>query len=86
MEDNQKCVRRFICEVATGILPANDYATIIKDLLTANLDVIVDSTKEPYSRAAKRGATHKTIEKCQADYVCDSTGQEIYNNLNLIGA
>ena len=86
MEDDHKCVRRFICEVATGKLSATDYFPIIKDLLNTNLDVIADSSKEPYARAAKRGATHKKIEKCQADYVCDYSGEEIYNKLNLFGA
>merc|ERR1712080_88648 len=32
MEDNQKCVQRFLCEAATGKLAAADFSSVIKDL------------------------------------------------------
>jgi hypothetical protein len=83
LEDGHKCVRRFLCEVAAGKLVAEDYVDVVKDLVGSSLDGIVDAAKEPYARAAKRGSTHKNADKCQNDYLCEFTGKQIYNKLNL---
>merc|ERR1712128_116530 len=81
-----KCVRRFLCEVSTGHLNAPDYLATVKPLMSETLEAIIDSAKFPYSAAAKSGARHNSIEKCQFKYSCPKTGAEIYQALALYGA
>merc|ERR1711970_1440730 len=84
--EEAKCVRRFLCEVATGQLNAPDYLATVKPLLSESLEAIVDSSKFPYSEAVKSGARHSSIEKCQFKYSCPKTGAQIYEALALYGA
>merc|ERR1712083_624631 len=82
MEDNQKCVQRFICEAATGKLVTQDFSSVIKNLVSSSVEESI-SPKKIYARAAKRGAGHRKIEKCQADFICNFTGEQLYKQLNL---
>merc|ERR1739838_530592 len=84
--EEAKCVRRFLCEVATGHLNAPDYLSSVKPLLSESLEAIIDSSKFPYSEAVKSGARHNSIEKCQFKFSCPGSGAEIYEALALYGA
>merc|ERR1711892_251076 len=84
--EEAKCVRRFLCEVATGHLNAPDYLSTVKPLLSESLETILDSSKFPYSEAVKSGARHNSVEKCQFKYSCPKSGAEIYKALALYGA
>merc|ERR1739838_629984 len=84
--EEAKCVRRFLCEVATGHLNAPEYLSTVKPLLSESLETIIDSSKFPYSEAVKSGARHNSVEKCQFKYSCPKSGAEIYKALALYGA
>ena len=84
--EEAKCVRRFLCEVATGHLNAPEYLSTVKPLMSESLESIVDSSKFPYSAAVKSGARHNSIEKCQFKFSCPKSGAEIYEALALYGA
>jgi len=84
--EEDKCVRRFLCEVATGKLVAPEYMTTVKPLISSSLDAQLDSAKFVFSEAAKSGARHTSIEKCQAKYSCPSTGAQIYSAAKNYGA
>jgi len=83
--EEEKCVRRFVCEVATGHLEAPEYQPAIKALLEANLENEVDSPKFVYSEAVKSGARHTSVETCQAKYSCPKSGAEIYSAMASLG-
>lgn len=84
--EEAKCVRRFLCEVATGQLTAPEYLGTVEPLLAQPLDQQVDSVKFIYSEAVKSGARHQNIEKCQAKFSCPKTGAEIYTAMAAYGA
>jgi len=83
--EEDKCVRRFVCEVATGKLQAPEYLPAIKALQSANLELEVDSPKFVYSEAVKSGSKHTSVQKCQEKYSCPKTGAEIYSAMANIG-
>merc|ERR1712066_1187936 len=68
--EDQQCVRRFLCEVASGELSAPDYLSTVESLKTENLNALVGSAELPYSEAVKYGAKVKTIKQCEAKYLC----------------
>merc|ERR1719150_3185529 len=84
--EDQQCVRRFLCEVASGELSAPEYLSTVKSLQTENLNALVGTAELPYSEAVKYGAKVKTIKNCQAKYVCPQTGMEILLAAGLQGA
>merc|ERR1711872_53889 len=84
--EEKKCVRRFVCEVATGQLRAPEYLAAVKPLLAESLDSQIDSAKFIFSEAAKSGARHTSVEKCQVKYSCPKTGGEIYAAAKNYGA
>jgi len=84
--EEEKCVRRFVCEVATGHLNAPEYNSVISALLEANLELEVDSPKFVYSEAVKSGSRHQSVEQCQLKYSCPKTGSDIYTAMKQIGA
>merc|ERR1711990_679254 len=76
LEDHQ-CVRRFLCEVASGELEAPEYLKSVKALQAENLNALVGSAELPYSEAVKYGAKVKSVKECQAKYECGQTGLEL---------
>merc|ERR1712024_243021 len=76
LEDLQ-CVRRFLCDVATGELSAPDYLSTVKSLQAENLNLLIGSAELPYSEAVKYGAKVKSMKQCEAKYVCGQTGQQL---------
>jgi len=85
LEDLQ-CVRRFLCDVATGELSAPDYLSTVKSLQAENLNLLIGSAELPYSEAVKYGAKVKSMKQCEAKYVCGQTGQQILLAAGLQGA
>merc|ERR1712045_499322 len=85
LEDHQ-CVRRFLCEVASGELEAPEYLKSVKALQAENLNALVGSAELPYSEAVKYGAKVKSVKECQAKYECGQTGLEILLASGLQGA
>merc|ERR1719225_952363 len=85
LEDLQ-CVRRFLCDVATGELSAPDYLSTVKSLQAENLNLLIGSAELPYSEAVKYGAKVKSMKQCEAKYVCGQTGQQILMAAGLQGA
>merc|ERR1712066_43513 len=83
---DQQCVRRFLCEVASGELSAPEYLSTVQSLKAENLNALVGSAELPFSEAVKFGAKVKTIKNCQAKYVCPQTGMEILLAAGLQGA
>merc|ERR1712045_933425 len=84
--EDQQCVRRFLCEIASGELSAPDYLQAVKHLQTENLNALVGSAELPYSEAVKYGAQVKSGKQCQAKYQCPQTGLEILLATGLRGA
>merc|ERR1712024_170469 len=85
MEDLQ-CVRRFLCDVATGELSAPDYLSTVKSLQAEKLNLLIGSAELPYSEAVKYDAKVKSMKQCEAKYVCAQTGQQILLAAGLQGA
>merc|ERR1712203_306873 len=85
LEDLQ-CVRRFLCDVASGELSAPDYLSTVKSLQAENLNLLIGSAELPYSEAVKYGAKVKSMKQCEAKYVCGQTGQQILLAAGLQGA
>merc|ERR1711973_317409 len=84
--EEDKCVRRFVCEVATGQLVAPEYMGTVKSLLGESLDSQIDSAKFVFSEAAKSGQRHGSAKKCQEKYTCPRTGADIYRAAINYGA
>merc|ERR1711997_1259835 len=84
--EDQQCVRRFLCDVATGELSAPDYLSTVKSLQAENLNLLIGSAELPYSEAVKYGAKVKSMKQCEAKYVCGQTGQQILLAAGLQGA
>merc|ERR1712058_141240 len=84
--EEAKCVRRFLCEVATGKLKAPEFRPSLQALYTNQVNNALQSAKFPYSQAVKDGARHGNVLKCQSAYSCPKTGAEIYTALALAGA
>merc|ERR1712198_5039 len=84
--EEDKCVRRFVCEVATGGLTAPEYVNVIQPLISEPLDSQIDSAKFVYSEAAKSGDRHRNTKKCQEKYSCPRTGAQIYRAAVNYGA
>merc|ERR1719333_250158 len=72
--EDQQCIRRFLCEVASGELSAPEYLSTVKSLQTENLNALVGTAELPYSEAVKYGAKVKSIKQCQTKYSCSKTG------------
>merc|ERR1712130_39692 len=70
--EQEKCVRRFLCEVATGLLNAPDYLQQVESMKAENLENLIGSPELPYTESVKYGAKTKNIVKCQNKYVCPS--------------
>ena len=84
--EDQQCVRRFLCEVASGELSAPEYLSTVKSLQTENLNALVGTAELPYSEAVKYGAKVKSIKQCQTKYSCSKTGLEMLLAAGLQGA
>merc|ERR1712018_156708 len=79
-----QCIRRLICDVATGALPAAESDEVIlapfKGTSLADADVSAHSFD--YLVAQENGKNFKSVEKCELRYSCPlSAGQlrEIFN-------
>merc|ERR1711974_412401 len=83
--EDQQCVRRFLCEVASGELSAPEYLSTVKSLQTENLNALVGTAELPYSEAVKHGAKVKSIKQCQTKYSCSKTGLEMLLAAGLQG-
>ena len=84
--EHEKCVRRFVCEVGTGLLEAPEYLRQVETMKAENLEALVGSPELPYTESAKYGAKTKNLSKCQSKYKCPKTGREILLYLGLYGA
>jgi len=84
--EQEKCVRRFLCEVASGQLQAPEYLQSVESMKAENLEALVGSAELPYTESVKYGAKTKSVAKCQNKYVCEKTGKEILLVLGLYGA
>ena len=84
--EEAKCVRRFLCEVASGELQAPAYLQQVESMKSENLEALLGSPELPYTEAVKYGARAKSMAKCQDKYVCPKTGTEILLFLGLQGA
>merc|ERR1719195_1822456 len=84
--EDQQCVRRFLCEVASGELSPPAYLSTVKSLQTENLNALVGTAELPYSEAVKYGAKVKSIKQCQTKYSCSKTGLEMLLAAGLQGA
>merc|ERR1712119_233217 len=51
--EDQQCVRRFLCDVASGELSAPDYLSTVESLKAENLNLLIGSAELPYSEAVK---------------------------------
>merc|ERR1719507_261004 len=85
LEDLQ-CVRRFLCDVASGELSAPDYLSTVESLKAENLNLLIGSAELPYSEAVKYGSKVKSLKQCEAKYLCAQTGQQILLAAGLQGA
>merc|ERR1712226_146087 len=85
LEDLQ-CVRRFLCDVASGELSAPDYLSTVESLKAENLNLLIGSAELPYSEAVKYGSKVKSLKQCVAKYVCAQSGQQILLAAGLQGA
>merc|ERR1711971_1044563 len=85
LEDLQ-CVRRFLCDVASGELSAPDYLSTVESLKAVNLNLLIGSAELPYSEAVKYGSKVKSLKQCEAKYVCAQSGQQILLAAGLQGA
>merc|ERR1711997_590461 len=47
--EDQQCMRRFLCDVASGELSAPDYLSTVKSLKAENLNLLIGSAELPYS-------------------------------------
>merc|ERR1712029_304563 len=84
--EQEKCVRRFLCEVASGQLQAPEYLQSVETMKAENLEALVGSAELPYTESVKYGVKTKSVAKCQNKYVCEKTGKEILLVLGLHGA
>merc|ERR1719219_1493194 len=84
--EDQQCVRRFLCDVASGELSAPDYLSTVESLKAENLNLLIGSAELPYSEAVKYGSKVKSLKKCEAKYLCAQTGQQILLAAGLQGA
>merc|ERR1711973_847662 len=84
--EDQQCIRRFLCEVASGELEAPEYLKSVKALQAENLNALVGSAELPYSESVKYGAKVKSVKECQAKYECGQTGLELLLASALQGA
>merc|ERR1711936_20152 len=75
--EDQQCVRRFLCAVASGELSAPDYLSTVESLKAENLNLLIGSAELPYSEAVKYGSKVKSLKQCGAKYLCPQTGQQI---------
>lgn len=85
-EEDSACLRRFICEVATGGLEAPEYIEMVKSLLAIETSQESDKPKIPFVEAAQSGATHHNVAKCQEKFDCKATGAQMYSLYALVGA
>merc|ERR1711936_104518 len=84
--EDQQCVRRFLCAVASGELSAPDYLSTVESLKAENLNLLIGSAELPYSEAVKYGSKVKSLKQCEAKYLCPQTGQQILLAAGLQGA
>ena len=84
--ENQQCIRRFLCEVASGELSAPDFLSTVESLKSESINAVVAAAELPYSQAVKYGAKVKAIKQCQNKYACPQTGQQILIASGLQGA
>ena len=84
--EDQQCVRRFLCAVASGELSAPDYLSTVESLKAENLNLLIGSAELPYSEAVKYGSKVKSLKQCEAKYLCRQTGQQILLAAGLQGA
>merc|ERR550539_2274162 len=84
--EDQQCVRRFLCAVASGELAAPDYLSTVESLKAENLNLLIGSAELPYSEAVKYGSKVKSLKQCEAKYVCAQSGQHILLAAGLQGA
>merc|ERR1711997_213750 len=84
--EDQQCVRRFLCDVASGELSAPDYLSTVESLKAENLNLLIGSAELPYSEAVKYGSKVKSLKQCEAKYLCAQTGQQILLAAGLQGA
>merc|ERR1711981_125718 len=84
--EDQQCVRRFLCAVASGELSAPGYLSAVESLKAENLNLLIGSAELPYSEAVKYGAKVKSLKQCEAKYLCAQTGQQILLAAGLQGA
>merc|ERR1711913_128662 len=84
--EDQQCVRRFLCDVASGELSAPDYLSTVQSLKAENLNLLIGSAELPYSEAVKYGSKVKSLKQCEAKYLCQQTSQQILLAAGLQGA
>merc|ERR1712241_199486 len=84
--EDQQCVRRFLCGVASGELSAPDYLSTVESLKAENLNLLIGSAELPYSEAVKYGSKVKSLKQCEAKDLCQQTSQQILLAAGLQGA
>ena len=84
--EDQQCVRRFLCAVASGELSAPEYLNTVESLKAENLNLLIGSAELPYSEAVKYGSKVKSLKQCEAKYLCQQTSQQILLAAGLQGA
>merc|ERR1712157_542932 len=84
--EDQQCVRRFLCDVASGELTAPEYLSTVETLKAENLNLLIGSAELPYAEAVKYGAKVKSLKQCESKYVCAQSGQQILLAAGLQGA
>merc|ERR1711997_1263894 len=84
--EDQQCVRRFLCAVASGELTAPEYLNTVETLKAENLNLLIGTAELPYAEAVKYGAKVKSLKQCESKYVCAQTGQQILLASGLQGA
>ena len=75
----EECIRRLICDLATGKMPKSEndvILTLFKD------DVSITDSKFEFATAAKVGQAVQDIQACEIRYSCPVSGQQLNALLN----
>ena len=73
-----QCIRRLICDVASGQLPAEEADEVILAPFQASVaDADVSSQSFDYLVAAQNGRTFGSLEKCELRYSCPLSAQQL---------